>query len=283
MEKSGSGTLFLNPSNTAGFSGTVRVGTSATGQQSTVRITSNGVLGTRTATGTGSVLDINVGTLEVRMDTPLVQSGGSNANVYIRGDGSIMFVDHALGSSVVNGVANFGSLTHEDGAGVTFTSRNGYGMSFTTAPVNGADGNSTFTNSLGGTLSFTGAFWSNTDTGGNRAMTIAGNGNTIINGNITASNADVGENHTFAKTGSGLLTILGNAATLDGAVSVQGSMAITDFRSIGAASNAETITLGNATTTLGNLIIGTSTAPTAANLTTSHPIERDDGCEFDLC
>ncbi len=270
LEKSGGGTLILNPSNSLGFSGAVRVSTSATGQQSTVRITSNGVLGTRTASGISSVLDINAGILELRMDSPLIQSGGSNANVYIRGNGSTLFADHSAGGSALNGVANFGILTHEDGAGVTFSSRNGYGMAFTTSPVNGADGDSTFTNSLGGTLSFTGAFWSNANNTANRTMNIAGNGNTLINGNVTASAAAF--NHNLAKTGTGLLTILGNAATLDGTVSVQGSMAITDFRSIGAAGSAETITLGNATTTAGNLIIGTSTAPTVANLTSSRPI-----------
>lgn len=270
LEKSGVGTLLLNPSNTSGFTGAVRVSTSATGQQSTVRITTPGVLGTRTATGTSSVLDLNVGILEVRMDTPSVQAGGGNANVYIRGNGSTIFADHAAGSSVINGILNLGILTHEDGAGVTFSSRNGYGMAFTTAPVNGADGDSTFTNSLGGTLSFTGNFWSNTNTAAVRTMNIGGNGNTVINGGIIASGG-ASFDHVLTKTGSGSLTITGTTSTLDGAVNIQaGAIRITDFRSL--TNNTSSIVLGNATTTGGNLIIGTATAGTLAGLTTSKPI-----------
>lgn len=270
LEKSGVGTLLLNPSNTSGFTGAVRVSTSATGQQSTVRITTPGVLGTRTATGTSSVLDLNVGILEVRMDTPSVQAGGGNANVYIRGNGSTIFADHAAGSSVINGILNLGILTHEDGAGVTFSSRNGYGMAFTTAPVNGADGDSTFTNSLGGTLSFTGNFWSNANTTAARTMNIAGNGNTVINGGIIASGG-ASFDHVLTKTGSGSLTITGTTSTLDGAVNIQaGAIRITDFRSL--TNNTSSIVLGNATTTGGNLIIGTATAGTLAGLTTSKPI-----------
>ncbi|MBL9156005.1 MAG: autotransporter-associated beta strand repeat-containing protein [Verrucomicrobiales bacterium] len=269
LEKSGVGTLLLNPSNTSGFTGAVRVSSSATGQQSTVRITTPGVLGTRTASGTSSVLDLNVGILEVRMDTPSVQAGGGNANVYIRGNGSTIFADHAAGSSVINGILNLGILTHEDGAGVTFSSRNGYGMAFTTAPVNGADGDSTFTNSLGGTLSFTGNFWSNANTAAVRTMNIGGNGNTVINGGIIASGG-ASFDHVLTKTGSGSLTITGTNSTLDGAVNIQGgAVRITDFRSL--TNNTSAINIGTGTTA-GALIIGTSTAPNAAGLTTSKVI-----------
>ncbi len=41
LEKTGSGTLLLEPASTAGFGGRVRIGSSATGQQSTVRVTTN--------------------------------------------------------------------------------------------------------------------------------------------------------------------------------------------------------------------------------------------------
>jgi len=270
LEKSGGGTLLLSPSNSAGFSGSVRVSTSTTGQQSTVRITTPGALGTRTASGTTSVLDLNASLLEVRMDTPSVQAGGGNANVYLRGNGSTIFADHAPGSSAINGILSLGILTHEDGAGGTFSSRNGYGMAFTTAPVNGADGDSTFTNSLGGNLSFTGNFWSNANTTGARTMTIAGNGNTVINGGIIASGG-ASFDHILTKSGSGSLTITGTNSTLDGGVNVQGgAIRITDFRSL--TNNTSAITLGNTTTTGGNLIIGTAIAASAAGLTTSKPI-----------
>lgn len=275
LEKSGAGTLFLNASNTSGFSGRLRVSSSATGQQSSVRVTSlndgantTSIFGTANGTTTSAPIDMNGGVLEILSDSSL----NFGKNVYQRATSTI-YVGPAAGGSGINGTATFGSMAFEDNLTNTFNSRNGYGVSFTTAPVVGTtagDNPSTITNNMGGTLSFTGNFWSNANNTDNRTMTIQGNGNTVINGNVVASAAAF--NHNLSKTGSGLLTVTGNASTLDGTVSIQGSMAITDFRSIGAATNAETITLGNATTTAGNLIIGTSTAPTAANLTTSRPI-----------
>lgn len=269
LEKTGSGTLFLTPSATSGFSGTLRLSSSAASGQSSVRITSAGVLGTRVTTGTGSVLDMNGGLLEVRMDTPSLLAGGAAALVYGR-TSSTFFADHSPGGNAVNGTDTFGAFAYEDGQTFTLNSRNGYGITYAATPVVGGNGNTNFTNNLAGTLTFTGAFWSNADNTGNRNMTFAGNGNTLITGAITASAAAF--DHTLSKTGSGILTINNNASTLDGAVSVQGSMAIQDFRSIGAAANATTITLGSTSTVSGNLIIGTSTAPTAANLATSRPI-----------
>lgn len=268
LEKAGGGTLFLNPSSSAGFSGTIRLSGSAASGQSTVRITNAGVLGTRTATTTGSVLDMNGGTLEVRMDTPSVLAGGAPANVYQRASSTI-FADHAPGSAVINGTVTFGQFAFEVNQTSTFNSRNGYGITFGAAPAQTLTNNSTITTNMGGDLTFTGAFWSQTNTTA-RTMTIGGSGNTVITGNVTASAAAV--DHILTKTGAGSLTITSTGATLDGNVNAQGgAIRITDFRSLNmhtAGSNTGQINIGT-TTTAGGLIIGTATAPTAAGLTTS--------------
>lgn len=266
LEKSGGGTLYLTPSDTSGFSGIIRI-SGATGTQSSVRITSDGVLGTRTSTGTSGVFDMNGGVLEVRMDAPSVTAGGTAASVYGRAS-STLFADHSVGGQAVNGTVAFNTLAFEDNITMTFTSRNGYGMSFAAAPVNGGNNNSTFTNNLGGLLSFSGAFWSNGDNTANRTVTIGGNGNTLISGNLTASAAAF--NHNLTKSGSGLLTITSTGSTLDGNVSISGgALAITDFRSI--TDNTGVVNIGSSTTA-GALIIGTSVAATEAGLTAEKTI-----------
>lgn len=266
LESSGGGTLFLKPSDSSGFSGTIRVGGSAAGGQNEVRISSPGVLGTRTASTTSAVLDLFGGTLAVLMDTPDVKvSNGTNANVYFRAASSI-FADHTPGSSVKDQTVAFGNMSFEDSITLTFNSRNGYGMSFTTAPVNGGNEQTTITNNLqgGGLLSFTGNFWSNTDNGAARTMTIGGNGNTLINGSIIASAASF--NHNLIKNGSGTLTVTGTASTLDGNITIgNGTLAINDWRAV--TNNTSTINIG-ATTVAGILsVVGNNASQ--VNLTTS--------------
>ena len=127
LEKSGSGTLILNPTDSSGFSGTLRISSSANNNISSVRITSNGTLGSRTASTNQAVIDLNGGTLEVRMDAPIVQvAGGTNANSYLRLSSSI-FLDHSVGGTAINGVANFGSLSYDANLTSTWNGRNGYG------------------------------------------------------------------------------------------------------------------------------------------------------------
>lgn len=266
LESSGGGTLFLNPSDSSGFSGTIRVGGSAAGGQNEVRISLPGVLGTRTASTTSAVLDLFGGTLAVLMDTPDVKvSNGTNANVYFRATSTI-FADHTPGSSVKDRTVAFGNMSFEDNITLTFNSRNGYGMSFTTAPVNGGNEQTTITNNLqgGGLLSFTGNFWSNTDNGAARTMTIGGNGNTLINGSIIASAASF--NHNFIKNGSGTLTVTGTASTLDGNITIgNGTLAVSDWRAV--TNNTSAINIG-ATTVAGILsVVGNNVSQ--ANLTTS--------------
>lgn len=273
LEKSGAGTLFLNPSDTSGFSGRLRLSGSATGQQSSIRITAindglnaTSLFGTANGTTTSAPIDMNGGVLEILSDSSL----NFGKNLYQRAN-STLFVGPAAGGSGVGGTAAFGSMAFEDNLTNTFNGRNGYGVSFTTAPVVGTtagDNNSTIANNLGGTLSFTGNFWSNSNNTGGRTMTISGNGNTLINGNVVASAAAF--DHSLTKTGTGSLTITGTGSTLDGAVNANGgAIVITDFRSL--TNNTAAINIGTSTTA-GALIIGTATAPSAAGLTTSKVI-----------
>ncbi|MEZ5387264.1 MAG: autotransporter-associated beta strand repeat-containing protein [Prosthecobacter sp.] len=271
LEASGGGTLFLNPSDSSGFSGTIRVSASAASGQSVLRIDSPGVLGTRTATTTSSVLDLNGGILAVLMDSPDVRvSNGTNANVYGRASSTI-FADHTPNSAVSDQTVAFGQLAFEDNITLTFNSRNGYGMSFSAAPVVGStagDNNSTFTNNLqgGAQLTFTGNFWSNANNTGNRTVIFNGNGNTTISGSIIASAAAY--DHSLTKSGTGILTLTGTASTLDGDINIQnGTVAISDRRAI--TNNSSAINLGfnsGSTNTAGILsIIGNNVSQ--ANLT----------------
>ncbi len=272
LEKSGAGTLFLTPSDTSGFSGTLRMSTSATGTQSSVRLTAPIVLGTRTATNTGGVIDMNGGILEVMMDAPSIQSGvaPAAANVYQRNN-STFYVDHALGSTATGGTLTLGQWAFEENFNAAFNVRNGYNVTIGATPVQGGTANSTFTNNMtGGTLTFTGAFWSNADSV-SRTMTIAGNGNTTISGNVTAASAVVGADHSLTKTGTGTLQITSTGATLDGNLNVNGgTVQITDFRSVNmhsaSTTNTGAINIGTGATA-GTLTIGGAGTPTAAGLT----------------
>ena len=271
LEKSGGGTLFLTPSDTSGFAGRLRISSSVASGQSSVRITSlndgsgtTSIFGTANSGTTSAPIDMNGGVLEIRSDSSL----SFGKNLYQRAS-STLFVGPAVGGVGVNGTASFGNMSFEDNLTSTFNSRNGYGVSFTTAPVNGGNANSTITNNMGGTLSFTGNFWSNADNGASRTMTIGGNGNTVINGNVVASSAAF--NHNLTKTGSGALTITGTGSTLDGNVNISGgAIAITDFRSLNNSSTG-VINIGSGSTA-GALIIGTDAAASSDGLVTSRTI-----------
>ncbi len=264
LQKTGGGTLNLSPSDASGFSGRVRISGSAANGQSSVRVTSAAAFGTANGGTTNATIDIDGGTLEAYTDTTI----NFAKNVYGRA-GSRFFVSNAIGGFAVNGGVAYGNFSFEDNQTFTFASRNGFGASFTTAPVNGGDANNTFTNDQAGLLAFSGNFWSNTDSGAARTFTFGGNGNTLIDGNVIASGG-ASFDHALSKTGSGLLTITGTGTTLDGAVSVQGGLAITDFRSLNNNTSAG-IHLGSGGTA-GALIIGTGVTPTAGGLTTSKPI-----------
>jgi autotransporter-associated beta strand protein len=256
IQKAGSGTLILSPSSASGFSGTVRI------TSGSVRISDVGALGTNAGTGTSGTIDLNGGILEVRSDSSLA----INKNVYHRAGSSSFFVDHAVGSNAINGTVTFGALAFEENLTTTFNGRNGYNMVFGAAPVQGGNNVSTFTNNLSGLLTFNGAFWSNADTT-SRTMTIGGNGNTLINGNLNATGAAV--NHNLTKTGTGTLTITGTASTIDGVININGgTVAISDFRAIN--NNTEAINIGTGGTAGALSIVGNNLA--LVDVTTSKVI-----------
>ena len=265
IEKTGAGTLFLNPSSASGFTGTLRLSGGATGQQSSIRVTSTGVFGANTGTNANAVIDMNGGVLELRSAGDLnfnALAGGKN--VYLRAS-STFFTGPSAGGSTINGLATFGTFRVAANTTGTFESRNGYGMTFQAWTQESSNNQNTITNNTGGTLTFAAGVWGNND-GTARTLTFGGNGNTLVAGNITAS----GALHVVTKSGTGLLTITSTGSTFTGNTNITaGAIQITDFRSLG---TTAAISLGNATTTAGNLIIGTSVAATAAGLTTSKTI-----------
>ncbi|MGC3969193.1 MAG: hypothetical protein QM775_18050 [Pirellulales bacterium] len=178
IEKSGAGTLFLSPTSTAGFLGTLRISGSATGQQSSVRVTAAtvggaSIFGGNTGTGANSAIDMNGGLLEFRSDDDLdFGSLAAGKNTYIRASSTI-YTGPAAGGSGINGVTTLGVLQQvvsTSGVTTTFNSRNGFGMTFSTLTIDGSTSGSALTNALannlGGTLTFTGNVWNMTDIDG---------------------------------------------------------------------------------------------------------------------
>lgn len=276
IEKTGGGTLFLNPSSTSGFSGTLRISASnAVGQESSVLVTQlsvggTSIFGTNTVSGDDpSAIDLNGGILEFRNEGSLnFNSLASGKNVYQRAS-STVFAGPGLGGQGINGTVTLGTYRVAANTTGTFNSRNGYGITLQAWTQESSNSPNTITNNMGGTLLFTAGAWGNSDTTA-RTLTIGGSGNTVITGSITASGAA----HALSKSGAGRLTIIGTAATYTGNTSITGgAIQITDFRAINNASGSGAISLGNATTTGGALIIGgTGIAPTAAGLTTDKTI-----------
>lgn len=259
IQKSGGGTLIIDPTSATGYSGTFRL------YSGSIRFESVGAFGSNTGTGTLSTLDLagDSSVLEVRMDAPSI-----GKNVYNRGGGSpTIAVDHAIGSSAINGTAIFGTLSYDDGETITFSGRNGYGASFQTAPVFTGDGNTAYTNNLTGTLLFVGDLWGNLNNTGARTMTIGGTGNTTITGSVIATAADFA--HILTKSGAGTLTILGTASTYSGATNLSGgTLAIAGFGSI--TNNTSVVNIGSTTTAAVLDIIGNNL--TSDQMTTSKVI-----------
>jgi len=261
IEKSGGGTLFLNPSLATSFTGTVRIGLSATGQQSSIRVTSTGVFGANTGTNANAAIDMNGGLLELLSAGDLnFNSLASGKNVYLRAN-STFYTGPAAGGATINRLATFGTFRVAANTTGTFNSRNGYGMAFQAWTPESSNNPNTITNNMGGTLTFAAGVWGNTDATA-RTLTFGGSGNTYVTGSVTASAAL----HVLTKSGAGLLTVVGTASTYTGNTNITaGAIQITDFRSLGTTSS---IVLGNATSTAGNLIIGTTATPTTAGLST---------------
>jgi len=259
LNKESGGTLLLRPTDSTGFSGVIRT------SGGTIRVEDVAALGTRTASGTAGVLDLNGGGVEFRLDAP---NFGATRHLYNRGGStSTVFADRAVGGfGVLNGVVGFGQFAFEENLTFVFGGRNGFGYSFTSAPVQGGTNNSTITSNAPGTVVFNGNTWANTDNAAARTLTINGSGNLTFAGNLVASAAAF--DHSLTKAGAGLLRIAGTGSTLDGNVNINdGALAITDFRSI--TNNAGRINIGSSTAQ-GRLIIGeTGGAPSAAGLVTN--------------
>ena len=276
--KQSGGSLLWDPSDTSGWSGTLRVQGSSFAQGG-IRIISGNVLGTRANGGTGGVLDINGGIVEIRMDTPSLNlSNGSAANVYQRAN-AIFVVDNAPDgtSLVLNQTLNVGNVRFEENRDLVLEGRNGYSISFTEYLVNGGNNNTDVFNRLegGGLATFTGDFGQANDSG-NRLYRFEDDGDTLITGGF---NMGASGNKILHKDGQGTLTIAGTNTTFMDKVELnRGTIAITDFDSLGSGSTDE-IKLGaenagstsNGTSTLQIGGTGTGT-PTAAGLTTSRAI-----------
>ena len=263
LEKSGAGTLFLNPSTTAGFNGRLRIsGSTTTGRQSSVRVTSADVFGTANATNASAPIDMNGGILEVRSDAGL----DIGKNVYNRASSTYFFGPSIAGDGF-NETNVFGSVRAAANTTMTFNSRNGFGATFGALTMESSNNNTTVTNNMGGLLTFTGDFWNNSD-GSARTLSFTGSGNTRIEGSINPSGAGV---KTLTKSNNGVLTLNGTASTLNGPVNISGgAVAIRDFRAV---NNVGTgvINIGSGGTA-GALIIGTDATPSAAGLNTGKTI-----------
>lgn len=271
IEKSGSGTLVLDPTSVSGFTGTMRVSASATGQQSTVRVTQltvggTSIFGANTGTNASSAIDMNGGVLEFRNEGNLdFNALATGKNVYLRAS-STFYTGPGEGGQGVNGVTTLGTLRVAANTTGTFNSRNGYGMTLQAWTQESSNNPNTITNNMGGDLTFNAGAWGNSDTTA-RTLTIGGNGNTVIKGSITAT----GANHALSKSGTGRLVLEGTGGTYLGTTSItQGAIQIADFRSIN--NNTAAISLGNGTTVAGHLIIGGVGTPSAAGLITSKTI-----------
>lgn len=255
INKTGGGTLLLAPTSASGFSGTIRV------TNGSVRVSDPLALGTNLGTGLNSVFDLNGGTFEVRADNFDASARGLASRA-----ASTLHVDHAIGSSAINGMATFGNFIGNVGSVATFNSRNGFKTTFNASTITPASTSSFtlgITNSGNGLVTIIGNVWGQTSSTAN-TLTVTATGDIQFNTGITANAATT--TNQFTKAGTGTLTINGVDSTFVSPTTVSaGTLAITDFRSLTLAST-QNINLG-AAATAATLNIGSTTAATAAGLT----------------
>ena len=234
----GGNQVVWNPNDTSGFSGQFRV-QGGSFQHGGMLITSTGVLGNRTGSGSASVLDINGGMVEVRMDNPTLQvNDGSNANAYFRSN-AIFALDNAggLNNTTFNQTLNLGDVLYEENRDFIVEGRNGFGLTVNSYSVNGGNNSQDVFSRLegGGLLTITGDFSGNNDTG-TRTYRFEDNGDTLITGGFMVG---AGGNKTLHKDGVSTLTIAGTNTDFVNVVDiVRGTIAITDFDSLGNGSTA---------------------------------------------
>ena len=213
----------------------------------TIRVANGGALGIATSVnamrGTGGIF-------EIRTDAPTSFSTRRVSEADLNNTTLTIFVDRAVsGSTLLNQTVAFSDLVLAGGTNNTSTllvsGRNGYGVSFTgLAGIIGGGGtfNPTFTNSSSGTLNLNASIWNTADTTA-RPMTINGNAETVLTGNILAS----GALHSFTKSGSGTVTIGGTASTFTGDTTLSAGTA-----------NIGTVGAFNATS-VGRVVLGGGT------------------------
>lgn len=281
--KSGGNMLHLDPTDTSGFSGRFRIENS-TFNQGGIRVTNGaGVLGTRIGTGnndaTGAVLDFNSGILESRQDTQvLTGDGGAIPNVYQRAN-AVIVVDNAPSDTSIEtgGTLQFGNFAADDNRDLVLEGRNGYNVTIgDITEIGGTGANMDIFNRLeGGILTIGNLQFS----GGNGSQNVlfrdGANGSTVITGDVTAIGTGT---KIINKDGQGTVTILGTGGSGITRLDLNGgTLAITDFRSIGGVSDIRIDgNAGSGSNGTSTLEIGTSAAPgSAADLTTSAPITID--------
>jgi autotransporter-associated beta strand protein len=246
FEMYGSGNSVIAGQVTGGVSGTVGLYKVGSGIGSTMVLTNvnnNFVGDVRLDSGTIRVSDARQlgrstgvnslrgsgGAYEIRTDAP---AGFSDKKVSTA-DGTVtIFVDHAIGSSLVGQTVTFSDLAMTASRTMAFSGRNGYGASFTGAAgtVGGAGaGSETYTNSGNGLVTILAG--AGIGDGTNRTITFNGNSDTALTGNIIAGTANA---HDLAKSGQGIFTLGGTASTFIGGTNVTGGTLRT--ATIGAAS-----------------------------------------------
>jgi len=155
IEKSGAGTLFLNPTSISGFTGTLRISGSATGQQSSVRVTQasvggTSVFGANTGTNASGAIDMNGGVLEFLSESSLdFNSLSTGKNVYLRAN-STFYTGPAAGGQGVGRVTSLGTFRVAANTTGTFNSRNGYGFTLGAWTPESSTNPNTITNNMGG-------------------------------------------------------------------------------------------------------------------------------------
>ena len=231
-----------------------------------VRVSSNAALGASTST---LGLDMNGGVLEVRTDAP----DFNNRNINFRGTTSRIFVDHALGSSLVNqNVVIGGVLTNSSAnASIVHSGRNGYNLSLGNGSVMNwpAGGNLTIYNTeSSGTLTFNASI-SRASEGTARTLTITPSGEIIFTGDILQVGAGA---VSLTKNNTGMLTLQGTGtSTATGTTNINaGTITISSFGQLPTGQ----VKLGNGTTTAGALNYAgageTSSAAISLNTTTAN-------------
>jgi autotransporter-associated beta strand protein len=206
----------------------------------TVRVTTPGALGTSLS---NLALDFNNGGLEVRSD----DGDFTSRNFFVRGATANIFVDHNLGSSVLNNTVQFGTFSISGNTTVAMTGRNGYNLLLGSGAVLpwGAGGLA-FSNVSSGTLTINASVNHASETTA-RNVAFTTSGEIIFKGDIlqVAGGAAVG----ISKANTGMLILQGTGASnATGPTTISaGTITASSFNQLPTGD----LLIGNATTTSG--------------------------------